>query len=245
MGKLVKAFLAATTFLAILATLLIVGVLYGVHEAIQPPQEFRVLETKIIDDGGYPSLLVKFRASKYPLDFYLYDELGRMVSLRSATEGVTAVTLSLVGLNPYTNIVGERSYTLKVFYLNNAIYEQNIRVHGVKPVIDLLDVGVKKKEILNETYYVIEHLKIRVRNEGDTPLYIDNLNTHVLVDGESTAPVVGGGRVTILPGEERVVWIDIMDVYVEKPRVIVRLIIDGDSRSIEKVFSIDLEEHAS
>lgn len=41
MGKLVKAFLAATTFLAILATLLIVGVLYGVHEAIQPPQEFK------------------------------------------------------------------------------------------------------------------------------------------------------------------------------------------------------------
>ena len=245
MGKLMKIFLIAATLLAILAVLLIAGLFYSVYQAVQPPQEFKVLEAKIIDDNGYPSLLVKFKTSKYPLDFFLYDMFGREVCWQQATRGESAIALSLVGMNPYTNIVGERNYMLKVFYLNNLIYEQDIRVQGVKPVIELVGVEVKKEEILGKTCYSIEYLKVRVRNEGDTPLYINNLNTHVLIDSESASVVVGGSIKTILPGEQKTIVLDILDKHIEKPQVIVELIIDGDLSDIDRVFTIDLENYVS
>ena len=116
---------------------------------------------EIVDDGGYPSLLVKFKTSKYTfLTFKLFDEMGRLVDMRMPTEGETAVALSLVGLKPYTNVVGARNYTLKVFYGEDVIYEKKIEVRGVKPVVQLVDIGVEKSTLFDKTYYRIRCIEL-------------------------------------------------------------------------------------
>lgn len=232
MGLLRKVFYGVIIIVALLVILTIAAFFYGAHEVTSPPEEFRVIETKIDDFDGFPSLIVKFETKKYTLlTFKLFDESGNLLDIALPSEGQTAVALALGDL--YENIVGEKKYVLKVYYGDDPLYEEEFTIQGAKISATLVDLGVKPSFLGLD----LEYLVVEIKNEGDVPLYINSLNTDLYADGETILVTVPQSTV-IKPGETQQVRFDLLGT-VQKTKVTLKLNIDG----VETSFTVDLTNY--
>ena len=239
MSKLSKVALVVGIILGVLLIFILIGIIYSLYEIGAPPK-FKVLGISIVDDDGYPSLLVRFETNKYTLlKFKLFNEYGELIESVSPTEGSSAVALSLVGLSPYTNIIGSHNYTLMIYYGDELLYEEQVSVHGINPIVSLVSVGV------NETIfgYEVNYLVLDIRNDGDVPLYVTTLNTSIYINNESVASSIRGNIVTILPGEEKEVVIDLVPYITENPVINIEILFEGQGGYVQRSLTVNLENY--
>jgi len=193
--------IAVAAVIIVAALLLIIG-LYQVSV----PPKIEVKSAAVVDHDGYPAIKVVFETEKYPVKFYLMTPEGEEIYSTSASEPEKVVYLHLTPMKPYTNIIEERKYIVKVLYLDKEIWEKEIDIKGVKPSIEIVDIK-GKPELLQLT---LKSIIIKVKNLGDVPLYVTNIpeNIKIHVDGEKAPCTVE--TTTILPNESKVVEIELL-----------------------------------
>jgi len=206
---------------AIVIFLFIVGFI-GVYWITAPPK-FEVKSIVTVDHDGYPAFKIVFETDKYPVEFCLMTPEGEKIYSISAGKPEKVVYLHLTPMKPYMNIVEEKSYVIKVLYLDKEIWKKEISVKGVKPSVEI--VGIK-----GESYMLklsLESVTIKIKNMGDVPLYITNIpeNVKVYVDGEEVLCTVE--TATVLPNENKLVKI--------------KLLADIDFDKLDKDHSIEVE----
>ena len=178
-------------------------VVIGLYQVSVPPK-IEVKSVTVVDHNDYPAIKVVFETEKYPVKFYLMTPEGEKIYSTSASEPEKVVYLYLTPMKPYTNIVEEGKYIVKVLYLDKEIWEKEIDIKGVKPSIEIVDVE-GKPELLQLT---LKSIIIKVKNLGDVPLYVTNIpeNIKIYVDGEKAPCTVE--TTTILPNESKEVEIE-------------------------------------
>jgi len=195
-----KLFYIAGTIALILIAIVIVAFLYGVYQAGLPPKlEVKSLQIDSVD--GYPSIIVEFSTDKYGFVFKLFDERGELIDMKMPSTGATRVSLSLVGLRPYTSIMEPKTYTLKAFYDDKEIYSKTMTINGASAQIKLLNYTTKLTVMRLE----LESLIIEVMNTGDVPLYLCEITCkpplEVYINGEKAFFSIDGEMVIVMPGE--------------------------------------------
>jgi len=171
----------------------------------QPPQipKLSVSETILVDNNGYPSVKIIFEARKYPIVFKLFTSEGELVDTRIVGEGEKVAYLSLVGINPKKNMVGQKSFTVKAYYGNEEVYSASLQVNRVKPKLTWAEnpiTGEASTLGLN-----IKTIRFKVENEGDVPLYINTLSPDFKVYFKDEAVPATVDDIVVTPGGEALV----------------------------------------
>ena len=232
-----KLFYIAGTIAFILIAIVIIAFLYGVYQAGLPPKlEVKSLQIDSVD--GYPSIIVEFSTDKYGFVFKLFDERGELVDMKIPSTEVTRISLSLVGLKPYTSIMELRTYILKAFYDDKEVYSETITINGASAQIKLLNYTTK----LTVMGLELESLIIEVANTGDAPLYLCEVACtpplKVYIDGEEAPFSIGNGTVIVKPGEKREVRLELLPVTIKKSKIDIEVVVGR----FREIFTISFEE---
>lgn len=233
-----KLFYIVGIIVGILVIVLVATLLYAGYQASTPPK----LEVKniVVDDAdGYPSLIIDFTTDKYGITFKLFDDKGNLVDMRMPTEGQTRVTLSLVGLKPYTTITSAKTYVLKAFYNDKEIYSKTVDVRGATLEARLVNYTTE----LSLAGLELKALVVEMRNAGDAPLYVCEVSCspplEVYVDGEKATTTVDSPQIPVIrAGESRQIRIELLPIVIKKPKIDVTLSI-GD---LKTTFTLDFTE---
>jgi len=198
----------------IVGMLIIAGIVIGIlaiHQVVTPPTKFNVSSIEIVDYNGYPAIRLVFETEKYPIDIYLFTPDGEKLDYKIATEPEKVEYLYLT-YDLYKNIIGERTYVIKVYYLNEELWNKTITIKGVKPEIDIINISTKP----SITDLSIDSIVIRVRNLGDVPLYVTIIPENIVfrLDGEKEV-VILDGNVTVLPGSEEMIVVKPLFAYID------------------------------
>jgi len=102
----------------------------------------------------------------------------------------------------HTNIVGEKSYTIKALYSKTEIWSKDITIKGVKPEAKVVNINISTEF----SGLTINPITLKVKNLGDAPLYLDSISSHefikVYLDSQEIPAI---GQEIVLPSEEKVV----------------------------------------
>lgn len=197
-----KLFYAVWTIIGIMIIIVFIVVGIGLWRVVTPP-EFKVTSLGIVDDNGYPAIRIVFETDKYPITFKLLAPQGKEIYTYIATKGEKLVHLHLTPLAPYTNVIGPQKYVVKVFYMESELASLDITVEGVKPVIRI--VSIETKPLFADL--LVEKLFVKIRNDGDAPLYISDIPKNIKVFFDDEEVVCAVNETVITPGEEKAVTI--------------------------------------
>jgi len=168
--------------------------------------EFKIKSMAIVNHEDYPTVKIDFETSEYPILFYLLSSQGEIMDSKNVSVFEKVVYLHLAP--PDTNIVGERSYIVKVFHSNTEIWSKNITIKGIKPEVELIDMSIDSQCL--DFKVCIDRIILKIKNPGDAPLYLTKTPENVKVYFDNEDVFIDSINTTIvLPSEERTVNIDL------------------------------------
>ncbi|ACB08080.1 hypothetical protein [Candidatus Korarchaeum cryptofilum] len=176
---------------AVILLLLIAG-------ALTYKPSFEVRGVGVVDHEGYPCLKISFKTSDYPITFRLLTEEGELIDTYVASKPEEVVYLHLTPFNPYTNIIGPKSYMIKAFYHDEELYSINFEVKGARA-----ELKIKEVSFSSSTFSLkLEKLTLEVRNEGDVPLYLSGIpeNIELYLDDSRRSFILSPSTLIIEPG---------------------------------------------
>jgi hypothetical protein len=184
----VRKTLLALLVVAILFSLLLVAgaLIYLIYKP-----SFEVRSIMIADHGGYPSLKISFSTDAYPVTFHLLTPEGEEMGSCIAEKPEEVVYLNLSGL--HTNIIGPKTYLLKVFYKDLLLLDYNITIGGARAYLKIVSVTTRAEPSGLGVKIIAE-----VENTGDVPLYLHKENIRLCLDNE-TLPFTLKKGITLNP----------------------------------------------
>jgi len=186
------------------------------QQTLQETIAFEVKSIGIVDHNGNAAVKIIFSTSKYPIDFYILTADGEKVYYVTvdAPESVAYLHLTPYG---YTNIIGERAYMIKAYYLGKEVWNKTIVVKGVKPEIEVVEVSAQA----DYHYLYLLDAVLKIRNLGDMPLYITSEitseNLAFYLDGDKQYTIVE--RTTIMPNDEKLIRVSLSKEFITYTRI--------------------------
>jgi len=211
--------LAVATALLLTAAVVLVVIVGGVlvtpksaQQTLQKTIAFEVKSIEIVDHNGNAAVKIIFSTSKYPIDFYILTADGEKVYYVTvdAPESVAYLHLTPYG---YTNIIGERAYVIKAYYLGEEVWNKTIVVKGVKPEIEVVEVSAQA----DYHYLYLLDAVLKIRNLGDMPLYITSENLAFYLDGDKRYIIVE--RTIIMPNDEKLIRVSLSKEFITYTKI--------------------------
>jgi len=200
LGKIGKIILIAIPVTILIFILL---VLIAVMQSLLRKPEFKVTQTAITDNNGFPSIKLVFETEKYPLTFKLFTREGELVDQTIASQGETVEYLSFTGSGYKKNLIGPKSFVIKTYYGGEEIYNRSIEVKGVIPKLTWDNIPLETQtSILGIS---LKTIRFKVKNEGDIPLYIYVLSEDFKCYLDEDRLSVSVEDTVVMPGEETLV----------------------------------------